>query len=132
MRARAHLSNGDVKAALGDLNRALELDPRHAAAYNDRCHILSDTGEQEAALADYNRALELNPRFARAYNNRASVRTHQRDYRAAIADYDRAIERTFARLSFHRRLSKDYEYLPETSEAFIRITMTRLTLARLT
>jgi transposase len=40
--------------------------------------------------------------------------------------------RTFARLSFYRRLSKDSERLPETSETFIRIAMTRLTLARLT
>lgn len=42
------------------------------------------------------------------------------------------VERTFAWLSFHRRLSKDYEYLPETSEAIIRIAMIRLMLARLT
>jgi putative transposase len=41
------------------------------------------------------------------------------------------VERTFAWLSFHRRLSKDYEYLPETSEAFIRIAMIRLMVARL-
>jgi len=42
------------------------------------------------------------------------------------------VERTFAWLSFHRRMSKDYEYLPATSEAFIRIAMIRLMLARLT
>jgi putative transposase len=41
------------------------------------------------------------------------------------------VERTFAWLSFHRRLSKDYEYLPETSEAFIRIAMIRVMLRRL-
>src|SRR5215510_5431531 len=33
------------------------------------------------------------------------------------------VERTFAWLSFNRRLSKDYEYLPETSETFIRVAM---------
>lgn len=42
------------------------------------------------------------------------------------------VERTFAWLSFNRRMSKDYEYLPETSEAFIRIAMIKLMLARLT
>jgi putative transposase len=42
------------------------------------------------------------------------------------------VERRFAWLSFHRRLSKDYEYLPATSEAFIHIAMIRVMLARLT
>jgi len=41
------------------------------------------------------------------------------------------VERTFAWFGFHRRLSKDYERLPESSEAFIYITMTRLMLQRL-
>src|SRR5262245_22021095 len=42
------------------------------------------------------------------------------------------VERTFAWLGFHRRLSKDYEALPETSEAMIYVAMIRLMLARLT
>jgi putative transposase len=41
------------------------------------------------------------------------------------------VERTFAWLGFQRRLSKDYEALPATSEAFIRVAMIRLMLARL-
>ena len=41
------------------------------------------------------------------------------------------VERTFAWLGFHRRMSKDYEALPETSEVMIYVAMIRLMLARL-
>ena len=42
------------------------------------------------------------------------------------------VERTFAWLGQARRLSKDYERLPETSEAMIYGAMSRLMLRRLT
>jgi putative transposase len=41
------------------------------------------------------------------------------------------VERTFAWLGLHRRLAKDYERLPVSSEAFIYIAMTRIMLRRL-
>jgi putative transposase len=41
------------------------------------------------------------------------------------------VERTFAWLGKYRRLSKDYEYLPQTSESFIMIAMSHLMLRRL-
>lgn len=42
------------------------------------------------------------------------------------------VERTFAWLGRYRRLSKDYEYYPATSEAFIYLAMSKLMLKRLT
>jgi putative transposase len=41
------------------------------------------------------------------------------------------VERTFAWITAHRRLAKDYETLPSTSETFVYIAMTRLMLKRL-
>lgn len=41
-------------------------------------------------------------------------------------------ERTFAWFGRYRRLSKDYEFLPETSETMIYAAMLRLMLSRLT
>ncbi len=40
------------------------------------------------------------------------------------------VERTFGWLNWYRRLSKDYERLPENSEAMIYISMIRLMLRR--
>jgi transposase len=41
------------------------------------------------------------------------------------------VERTFGWLNWCRRLSKDYEHLPETSETFIYIAMIRIMVRRL-
>ena len=41
------------------------------------------------------------------------------------------VERTFAWLGRYRRMSKDYEYLPASSEAMIQLVMSRLMLRRL-
>jgi putative transposase len=41
------------------------------------------------------------------------------------------VERTFAGILRNRRMSRDYEFLPETGEALIYVTMIRLMLKRL-
>jgi putative transposase len=41
------------------------------------------------------------------------------------------VERTFSWLSQNRRMSNDYERLPESSEAFIYAAMSRLMVRRL-
>ena len=60
------------------------------------------------------------------------LRSKKRGYRKFLPLPKRwVVERTFAWLSCQRRLSKDYEYLPESSEAFIYIAMIRIMTRRL-
>ena len=49
----------------------------------------------------------------------------------AVLPHRWVVERTLAWLSQNRRLSKDYEELPSTSETFVYVAMTRLMLKRL-
>jgi transposase len=42
---------------------------------------------------------------------------------AELVICEQSIERTFSWIEHNRRMSKDYERLPETSEAFIYVAM---------
>lgn len=51
----------DYQAALGDLRRALALEPNHFRALDGMAKILSLLGEKKAALQAYNQLLKINP-----------------------------------------------------------------------
>ena len=70
-----------------------------------------------------------------AHQVRATARVAERELRmpdhAELVICEQSIERTIAWLSQNRRLSKDYERLPESGEAFIYVAMSRLMARRL-
>lgn len=60
---RAHVLylEGDAHRALGDLRRALALDPNHFRALSALGHILREYGVKEGALAAYRKLLQVHP-----------------------------------------------------------------------
>lgn len=52
---------GETHRALGDLRRALALDPNHFRALSALGHILREYGATEGALAAYRKLLEVHP-----------------------------------------------------------------------
>jgi tetratricopeptide (TPR) repeat protein len=85
-------TRGDPDGALADFNKAIELKPDLAAAWNNRGLVKQTKGDRAGALADFSRAIELKPDLAAAYNNRGEVKRAKGDLDDALADYNRAIE----------------------------------------
>jgi len=65
-----HLNAKEYQKALADYNRAIQLDPQHALAYNNRGNAYSSLEEYQKAIADYDRALQLDPNDTQARENR--------------------------------------------------------------
>lgn len=60
-RAYLHYQRSDTKRALGDIRRALALEPNHFKAIEGLGNILRDSGEKKGALQAYERLLQIYP-----------------------------------------------------------------------
>lgn len=91
--ARGNLAylEGDYESALIDYEWAIQLNPGHAAAYNNRGVAYYYSGQLDRARRDYNEAVRLDPRYATSYMNRGIVRTAQGDLDGALVDFSEAI-----------------------------------------
>ena len=85
--------------AIADYNEAIRLDPKDAAAYDNRGNAWQAKGEYDKAIADYNEAIRLDPKDADAYNGRAWLwatcpDARYRDGKQAVESATRACELT--------------------------------------
>ena len=101
-------ANSDFEGAIADYNRAIELDPKYAAAYSNRGNAKQAKGDLDGAIADCNRAIELDPKDPLAHKYRGVAKKAKGDLEGAIADYNRAIELDpkYAAAYFHRGIAK--------------------------
>ena len=73
-------------------DKAIELNPEYAKAYNNRGSVKADLGDKKEAIKDYDKAIELNPEYAKAYNNRGNIKFDLENYEEAIRDYNKALK----------------------------------------
>jgi tetratricopeptide (TPR) repeat protein len=90
-------SKGYFESAKAKFTKAIELDPRHAGAYEYRGMANEGAGDLDQAIADYTQLAALQPksryRLADAYCNRGYANlTAKRQVELAIADYEKSIE----------------------------------------
>lgn len=91
-RGYAFAIDGDLDSALAEFERAIELAPGFAPAYDARGTVFLEKGQLERAIADYDKAIELDPDIAMFYGERgvAYLRSGKADL--AIADFEMAVE----------------------------------------
>lgn len=109
-RGRELLEKQEYVEALVNLNRAIELDPNHSAAYYLRGNIKDNFEDRHGAMKDYNMAIEKNPKFADALFARGNVKMKLQDYYGAIDDFTAviAINENFVEAYFSRGRAKQF------------------------
>ncbi|MDN5925953.1 MAG: hypothetical protein L0I29_02610 [Hyphomicrobiales bacterium] len=60
-RATVHYMMGDYTMSMADIDRTLQLEPRHFGALAGMAEILKDTGRKELALKAYEQVLQVYP-----------------------------------------------------------------------
>ncbi len=85
-------SLNEFPEALECLDRALELEPEHAALWVNRGLALGDLGKIEEALESFDKALEIHPDFAEAWLIKGTVLWVLDEKDEAMGCFRRAIE----------------------------------------
>ena len=81
-----------VDLAIGDLTKALELNPKFTEAYYQRGLAYEGKGSLEAAHRDYDRVVELDAKMVNAYYHRGLVRLALGNSAGAINDLEWATQ----------------------------------------
>ena len=83
---------GKHNEAIEAFNKAIELNPKDAVAYNNRGAAYGQAGNYKQQIEDCNKAIELNSKDAVAYNNRGVAYGELGNYEQEIEDCSKAIE----------------------------------------
>ena len=80
-----HIQQGDLLGGVAYYDRAIELQPELAIAYNSRGSVRLQLLCDREAIADYNRAIELEPDNPEFYANRGMARSLLGEMKSSIA-----------------------------------------------
>jgi tetratricopeptide (TPR) repeat protein len=90
-RGLRHETSGRFLEARADYERAIEISPGYANAYNNRGNMKLRGDDPQGAIADYTEAIRLHPTFAEAHCNRGMAWQKLGRFREARDDYTRAL-----------------------------------------
>lgn len=90
-RALAYSLQGQYATAIRDYDIAIELQPNHAIALNNRAWAYFRWGKAATGLPDVEKSLQLDPTAAHTLDTRAHIRQVMGDPKGALNDYTKAM-----------------------------------------
>ena len=86
---------GNTQQAIRDYSRALDHNPKHIQALNNRGIMKGQTGDLNSSLMDFSTAIRLKPDYAEAWYNRGIVRYQTGQTEEACKDWQQAAKLGF-------------------------------------
>ncbi len=83
---------GNYTEAIENLNKAIQIEPNYAAAYNNRGIVKMQLKQYEEAIADFTQAIKINNQDPAYFINRGITREKINKIHEAINDYGSAID----------------------------------------
>jgi tetratricopeptide (TPR) repeat protein len=100
-RAQPHLDEAIEQHQAGNLNgaiecysKAVEIDPKCAAAFHLRGKAQAGLNDLKAAISDQTKAIRIQPKFAEALMDRGILMRTSGNYDGAVSDFSRVIKIT--------------------------------------
>jgi len=91
-RGKRSAGSGRADVALGQFQRAIELNPDAAVLYANRGGAKLQLGDRQGAIADCSFAIRKDPGCTEAWINRAQCLAEAGDWAGAARDYEMAID----------------------------------------
>lgn len=110
LKARLAYEQGKREEALSFAQKAVELDPKNADAYETRGRIYDAMRQFDKAVSDYDQLLKLKPAVPKLHQLRGEAHFKLGNIRESIADFDRYIESNRALEPHHWQRGISYYY----------------------
>lgn len=86
------LQQGKMDEAIAEFQKAVDLDPKYAAAHLNLAYAYDRQGQLDMALAQYQKVIDLQPENLFAHNNLGVLYDKQGRYEEAIAAFEQVLQ----------------------------------------
>jgi outer membrane protein OmpA-like peptidoglycan-associated protein/tetratricopeptide (TPR) repeat protein len=91
LRSFAYVAKADFTNAIGDLNKALVLNPKDKSLFVQRASVYQKTSNYQSAISDYTKAILLDPQDENSFRERAVCHLELAKFSEAILDLKKAL-----------------------------------------